>query len=478
MALIKDPGSPRFIWVAGMAGTGKTSVAVTLCHMLQADPSILLGGSFFCSRTAGSIERTNAQHIVPTLAVVLARQVPAYASAVAFELETDPDIAHKSIRTQVEYLLAKPFESMPLFEKQVVFLIDALDECGDENRVVELINTLAKFQSTAQVKIMVTSRPEMHIRETLIADTGLSSNLLLHTVERAQVAEDIKLYISKTLELTSMSDRWYSSHDVEDLVELSDHLFIFASTVLRYILDRGSPKGRRERLQKVTLVRSASIAATARLDAVYELIISEATRPDRVDNDELLATRRVIACILAARSPLSIEALAELLEIQINDVRGSLERLHSVVYIPTDDRVTGVRVLHTSFGDYLFERAAEHLRIVAWLGDDALARGCLRIMVLRLHFNIAQCQSSYEENPPLKPHTVTLPLEYACLQWIYHIVQLPRPSKLDGELERALRPHFLFWLEVMSLLGRVRPRATAMLILASTTVSPDSNLSE
>jgi len=42
-------------WLAGMAGTGKTAIAVSLCQMLRMDPSVVLGGGFFCSRSAGSI---------------------------------------------------------------------------------------------------------------------------------------------------------------------------------------------------------------------------------------------------------------------------------------------------------------------------------------------------------------------------------------------------------------------------------------
>ena len=65
----------------GMAGTGKTTIALTLCEKLVGEPAVILGGTFFCSRSAGVIDRTDAQRIVPTLAMLLARQVPDYARA-------------------------------------------------------------------------------------------------------------------------------------------------------------------------------------------------------------------------------------------------------------------------------------------------------------------------------------------------------------------------------------------------------------
>jgi len=35
----------RIFWLAGLAGTGKTSIAVTLCRMLENDRTVTLGGA-------------------------------------------------------------------------------------------------------------------------------------------------------------------------------------------------------------------------------------------------------------------------------------------------------------------------------------------------------------------------------------------------------------------------------------------------
>ena len=68
-----------------------------------------------------------------------------------------------------------------------------------------------------------------------------------------------------------------------------------------------------------------------------------------------------------------------------------------------------------------------------------------------------------------KPESIVLSLEYACLHWIDHVSNLPDPLALSKDFNDALRPRFLFWLEVMSVLDQV-PRAGAMLIVAATTV--------
>jgi len=56
----------RILWLSGLAGTGKASVAITLCRMLDSDPDVLFGGAFFCSRTASEEAREDVRRIIPT----------------------------------------------------------------------------------------------------------------------------------------------------------------------------------------------------------------------------------------------------------------------------------------------------------------------------------------------------------------------------------------------------------------------------
>ena len=461
--------STRMFWLTGMAGTGKTSIAVTICRMLQDDGNILLAGSFFCSRFAGSVPRTDVRRILPTLAASLADRSPEFAEALATGLQADPRVAYKPVSSQLDTLLIQPFSKLSLSKSPIVFVIDALDECANGGELADLLAAIADIESAANVKFILTSRPEMHIRGTSISRPKHSTILHLHTISDVEVTADIRRYINATLGASTQDGTWYQLNDIEELVRLSQGLFIFASTVLLYVQAREHVSGRKERLRKATSATRANSAATVSLDRIYEMIVLEAARSDKVDGDELRAAQRALACILAGRISLSIQALADLLDAEAYAVRGSLERLHSVVYLPDDDTRTGVRVLHTSFGDYIVARAAEHIRISESLGDQVLAVGCLRIMSKSLYFNVSQSHSSHEPNLGPRPHNITLALEYACLQWIYHVAGMPDAAVLDEDIHRVLGAQFLFWLEVMSVLGRVG-RAAAMLVFAAATV--------
>ena len=172
---------------------------------------------------------------------------------------------------------------------------------------------------------------------------------------------------------------------------------------------------------------------------------------------------------VTATAQLSITALAEIMAQKPDVLRASLRRLRAVVHVPEEADELSLHVVHASFGDYLFERAADNLRIPSLLGDELLTRGCLGIMKKHLHFNVSQCYSSYVPNPPAESSTVTLSLEYACLEWAHHLAAIEQPEIMEAELTDIFRSQFLFWLEVISIVDEVQ-RAEAMLNLAASTV--------
>jgi len=463
-------------WLAGMAGTGKTSIAVTLSRMLVKEPAVMMGGGFFCSRSAGSVARTDVRRILPTLAGLLAGHSLEFARALAVELEEDPRVGHKPVTEQMGPLLRKPLAALSETPLPLVFVIDALDECHDQIELAQLIRDIAEFESDAKVKVkfILTSRPEMHIRGTPIADTRFSSILQLHTISEAEVTSDIRLYIERTLEGCSPDTSWYTTHDVDALLKLASGLFIFASTVLKFILARESVRGRVERLRKATAAVGVGTAATATLDKIYEMILVEASRPDQYDADELKQVKRVLACILTARTSLSVQALAELMAMQPADLRDSLERLHSVVYIPSEDAEPGLRTLHASFGDFLFDadRAPQNMHISAELGHNELAQGCLtRMGQSDLRFNISHSESSHKRiSQPPQLDRIPHSLIYACIHWAHHVDTSSDILVLEVIIGKYFRPKLLFWLEAMVVLGKV-DRALSLLRIAALAVS-------
>jgi len=460
------------LWLSGMAGVGKTSIAITLCRMLEEDATVLLGGTFFCSRTANDERRSDVRRILPTLAAHLADVSPSFASQLAVELRPNPgSVVYKPPSDQFFPLLKRPLEALEPDDRPIIFIIDALDECSDELELSELLKEIVTHTCTAKVKFILISRPETHVIGSLDSNQPRNEILHLETIGRDDVTEDIRMYIGNKFGQNPLEDpeTWYSDADVHALATIANGLFIVASTVVTYILDTEDVGDRKGCLQATVSAVNESKVATGPLDEIYELIITRASPAMKVGPHELVQTQRILASILVARMPLSLEALSELLNARIDAIRGSLHRLRAVVHVPEEPDQPGLRTVHASFDDYIFERAASDVRIDRSLGEEALSRGCLRVLAERLHFNVSHVQSSYRPNPSSKTGFIPLSLEYACLQWIYHVSGWVEPSAFDTHINDAFRPRLLFWLEVMSVLGHVQ-RATAMLVLAAMTV--------
>jgi len=487
-AWIKDPDSLQICWITGMAGTGKTSIAKTVCEQANADTDIMLGGSFFCSRSSGLAAQRDIRCVIPTLSRLLARDSVDFRLALAETIHDE--IQHKEVSAQVELLLRTPLSTLKDLRVPILFVIDALDECGGETTdgmlddamchavvtsMLEALVSLTRSDPKLPVKFLVTSRPEAQIRDTSISNDKLSQILRLHTVDVTEVSADIRRYITETLDTKLFGKPKLRASipdsDVDDLVQLCDGLFIVAATAIAHTFGMGAAAAVSKFKRLLNASRSnLNERAAAPLDRMYEIILSDATTADESDATELQALQSLLASLLSARMTLSVTALADLLNLEPYNVNASLSQLHAVVHVPEDDDMPGLRTVHASFGDYLYSRAPSHIRIRQSLGHDALAHACFRVMGRNLRFNISASHSSYEPNPPGRPDSITLSLEYACMHWVYHFAALVDTGSLDTTIGMIFRPRFLYWLEVMSVLRQVW-RAASMLFIAAGTVN-------
>ena len=64
--------------------------------------------------------------------------------------------------------------------------------------------------------------------------------------------------------------------------------------------------------------------------------------------------REIVGPIVILEAPLSIYSLTTLLDLPKEDIRCRLDSLHSVLSIPTDERLP-IRLLHLSFRDFLLD---------------------------------------------------------------------------------------------------------------------------
>ena len=86
-------------------------------------------------------------------------------------LKDEPDITSRSIEQQLKVLFRDPLAELARTKersKTSVFVIDALDECGDDDSRPRLANILFQIGTLADwLKVFVTSRPTNELMRRL-----------------------------------------------------------------------------------------------------------------------------------------------------------------------------------------------------------------------------------------------------------------------------------------------------------------------
>ncbi|CAE7065439.1 unnamed protein product, partial [Rhizoctonia solani] len=443
-----DPTALSVYWMNGMAGTGKTTIASTFCE--RAERRKLLAASFFCTRS--SAECKDASRIVPTIAYQLARYSIPFCSQLCQILARSPDLATKNIPKQFEQLLTEPLknvkDSMP---EHLVVVIDALDECEDRAGVEIILDMLLRFAPEVPLKFLITSRPEPEIYEKLIG-SGSRQVIHLHEIEKSLVLADIELYLSQELEAISPN-----ATDIEQLVQRSGALFIYAATLVRYIQSGKRLADRRKRLQSVLSMTPEATKTHTHTDALYTAALKTALSEHEVKPNEAEDIRVVLRTVLSAQEPVSAETIAIFAGITDTErVVHAIKPLRSVLH---QSEETGlVSTLHASVPDFTFStewsglyfgNLAEHSRL--------LAQRCFSLMKEGLKFNICDLETSLLPDEKVEnlqqriEDNIPATLGYACRYWASHLALSPRSDALQGMLDEFLSQQLPFWMEVLSL---------------------------
>ena len=136
----RDFNEPPIYWLNGLAGTGKSTIAQTIAERLFADGR--LGASFFCSRNFE--DRSNLKSIFPTLVIQLARRHTDFRSIFVPLVQSDPGIFNESLYNQMDKLIVWLLRKSTI---STVIMIDALDECKDEEPASTILSVLGQFVS-------------------------------------------------------------------------------------------------------------------------------------------------------------------------------------------------------------------------------------------------------------------------------------------------------------------------------------------
>lgn len=455
----KSPDGKSILWLKGMAGTGKSTIARTVAGHLKQQH--LLGASFFFKR--GEEDRGTAKKLFPTLVKQLINGLPHMFPEVQMAIDDDPNISENELEEQFEKLLIGPLLRIEQSGETAtrVIVIDALDECDceDDIRVILRLLPQVRKSTSMQLRFFLTSRPELPIKLGFREITGVYQDLVLHEIPEPVIKRDISLYFkdqfSRLRRERSFSSTWPGDATVKILIDRAFPLFIAAATLCRFIGDGNwNPKKRLDEFL------SDQTIYVSKMDGIYVPVLKQLlTGQNEEESQQLLKDfKRIVGAVIILATPLSINALCQLLDRAREDVECRLGRLHSVLSIPNDFD-TPVRVFHLSFRDFLLDHQKGKNQF--WVNEkdvnQNLTTRCHKIMQHHLKKNICNLQSDGTQRSEIVESSLDsyIPpeLRYSCRYWAQHLVQSEDPVTELIKAFSFFKEHFLHWLEAMSILG-------------------------
>ncbi|KAJ3574465.1 hypothetical protein NP233_g1739 [Leucocoprinus birnbaumii] len=370
--------SSPILWLHGPAGVGKSAIMQTLAENQSDSIEPILGATIFLSRPH---KRDDMRLLFSTLAYQLAVRYPSYRKHITEALNIDPRIFTKSIAEQFKRFIIKPFTTHEMLDglpQTVLIIIDGLDECrseGAQREVVLLIRQFAARCPNTPLIWGISSRPEPHIRAAFSTlstrdchweiSVPINSDQASADVERflREQFQEIRLRYPSFFPFPSVrsSQQWPTEADFLVIVRAASGLFIFASVVIRFVMDEsyGNPVSQLQKvLNVIKTMRSRGFRSTplAILDNMYSEILSA------IPLDVVPQTMRLLALSFYSLPELgysmnfSLGVVCNWLGFGQADMYGSLQKLYSVLDIPSPATMKSsvrLKAFHSSFPDYV-----------------------------------------------------------------------------------------------------------------------------
>ena len=397
-------------------------------------------------------------------------------------MRSDPGIAHESLYNQMNKLIVAPLKESAI---STVIVIDALDECKDEEPASAILSVLGQFVfDIPMVKFFVTGRPEPRIQEgfrlPLLAKA--TDVFVLHEVESSQVSSDIRLFFGHQFsELRSRRrglDDWPTEEQLDLLCERAGGLFVYAAATVKFVEKQNSNPRRRLSLllqSPKSSVHEGKIKfkPNTSLDSLYISILQEAFGDDDPEDDSKI--RSVLGAVTLAVNPLSPSTIAALLGFDTDDVFPFLSSVQSL-FILLEDIGHPVQPFHKSFPDFITDPTRctdERFCISPPDSHKELLIGCLELMNQRLGQNMCQLpdgvvNSDVDDLRERVEQYIDHSLQYACRSWHKHLIGTISAYAIEIKpfLHQFLERKLLFWLEVLSVLGATREAVSALEVAA------------
>lgn len=447
-----DDNEQNILWLHGLAGSGKSTIANTVSARLHELGR--LGAFLFFER-----DKTDRDAVIHTMAAQLADADPVLQSKISAAIEQDRQSINSHLEAQFDHLVHRPLDdSSPSLLGPIIIVLDALDEYGDINSRRSLLTLIAnEFKHLpTNFRFLITSRPESDIENVYLNRSNIKS---ISLTDIPDPTPEIHLYLSSELthirNVKRMPGDWPEEYDLDRAARMSEGLFIWASTLSRFLLGTNDPAGTLR-----SILWSSNKDHAKGLDQLYATVLNARNDWHSGLGERFKAVTTIILRSQESFSDIDIDQLMGYPETE--SCRSIFEDFHCLF-----DHTPGwpIRALHASFGDYLTDVTRSGDKPWSLYGFDAnhhLVLCCFRVMSEQLRFNICNFETSgrlNEDYPDLEERIekhISPALRYASMHWWRHLKEIQTwQEDVGSALWLFSREKPLFWLEVVGLVGDV-----------------------
>ncbi|CAG8425328.1 unnamed protein product [Penicillium salamii] len=455
---VQDEHGSRVFWLSGMAGTGKSTIARTVAGKFHGQG--YLGASFFFLK--GQDDRAKTEKFFSTLARGLAETISGFDECIYESIQGSENLHHKSLKHQWESMIFRPLETLEsslLGTEAVPAIIRLFLEAKELQRI--------------QLRILVTSRNEKHIIDSLRGEQNVAHLSLEDSPQARTTKRDISVYIDHELSEIANSKKlrdWPEAKQTEDLLQWSGNLFIAAATVCRFLEKSDFPD---DKLKGFLRGNKTTDTEEDTIDYMYRHLLE--TAADCPDREMFLGHfQAVVGAILVSKEPMSVSEMAKFLGLDTRLITFILKRLGSVLIVPGDSNLA-VQIFHLSFRDFILDK--NRCKDARFFIHEAQAHKrssglCLDLLRTKLKKDICELHHpgaviSEIDQDRITKHISSV-LQYCSQYWAFHFTDAGVSSSDHDEFEMVLefiKEHLLHWLELLALIGRLDDAAHGILNL-------------
>ncbi|UKZ72431.1 hypothetical protein TrVFT333_000060 [Trichoderma virens FT-333] len=441
----------RLLWIKGDPGKGKTMLLCGIINELEKFAAHRLS-YFFCQATEARLR--NATAVLRGLIYSLIIQQPSLISHVREKYDqAGKQLFEVSNAWTALSKILKAILDDPCL-KDVVLIIDALDECTEElPRLLNLIREISSASSSSShVKWIVSSRNWPGIENTL--ENAQQKISLCLELNEDSISAVVQTYIHYKVNLLAEENSYNNKIREETeryLLSNANDTFLWVALVCQNLNNVGSWKV----LKKLKTYPPG-------LNLLYERMLDQILELD--DDDDVSLCKKVLAIVSTVYRPVTLHELHSLVgspEEFSEDISSFAEIIRlcgSFLTIRGDT----IYFIHQSAKDHLTTDKAWSTISPSSANDIhyTIFSQSLQSMNVTLRRDIYCLESpGYPISQLQQPNADPLiAVRYSCIYWINHLCDYNIGDHLKGALQEGgsvdlfIRYHFLHWLEALSLL--------------------------